>query len=76
MKALLGTFEIQSEPHSCSIQEEGDGEDEPEEEVINKEGPVKSELMNQSLLSVDVVHGEERKWVPGTSVHHDGETER
>lgn len=44
--------------------------------IINKEGPVKRELMNQSLLSVDVVRGEERKWVSGTSVRHDGETEQ
>lgn len=36
--------------------------------MINKVGPVKMELMSQSLLSVDVVCGEERRWVSGTTL--------
>lgn len=51
MKALLGTFEIQSEPHSWLHPRRGGGEDEQEGEMISEEGLGKSELMNQSLLS-------------------------
>lgn len=60
---------------SLCLRRGGEGSDQ-EEERINQEGPVKSELRNRSLLLADVVCGEERKWVSGPSVHHNGATEQ
>lgn len=46
MKALPGIFEIQSESHFTALSVEEEEEENEQEEMINKKGPVKSELMN------------------------------